>query len=79
MFSICESFARRQRSPTSPPFSHVIVPTTNGPRKRERIRLHYSRTLTPSDVTKRKGIAVNTPDGISAQLARTGAARDLSP
>ena len=56
------------RSPTSPPFSHVTVPGRNGRRRREGIRLHYSSTLTPKDVTKRNGIAVTTPARTAADL-----------
>jgi very-short-patch-repair endonuclease len=48
-------------SPKSPPFSHVTVPSRNGRRKREGIRLHYRDDLGPRDTTLRHNIPVTTP------------------
>ena len=59
------------RSPTSPPSSHVTVPGYGGRVRREGIVLHRSATLTPKDVTKRKGIAVTTPARTAADLGWT--------
>ena len=47
-------------SPTSPPWAHVTVPGNGGRRRRKGIVLHRSTTLTPADVTRRKGIPVTT-------------------
>jgi predicted transcriptional regulator of viral defense system len=40
---------------------HVTVRGNAGRRKRQGIKVHRSRTLTPRDVTRRHGIAVTTP------------------
>jgi len=47
-------------SPTSPPFSEVTVPSRNGRRKRDGIRLRYRIDLTAKDVTRRHNIPVTT-------------------
>ena len=47
-------------SPTSPMWVHVTVPGNGGRRQRKGIVLHRSTTLTPADVTRRKGIPVTT-------------------
>lgn len=47
-------------SPRCPPTVHVTVPSHNGRRKRDGIRLHRSATLTPADVTRRRNIPVTT-------------------
>jgi hypothetical protein len=57
-------------SPEEPDTVHVTVPGSNGRSKRRGIRLHYSRTLTPAEVTQRSNIPVTTS-------ARTR--RDLGP
>ena len=49
-------------SPTCPPFVHVSVPGTTRRAKRKGIVLHYSRTLTPADTTRRRNIPVTKPD-----------------
>jgi very-short-patch-repair endonuclease len=40
---------------------HVLLGAAVRRKKRAGLRLHYSRTLTPSHVTRRHGIAVTTP------------------
>ena len=47
-------------SPTCPPWAHVTVPGNGGRRQRKGIVLHRSTTLTPADVTVRRGIPVTT-------------------
>jgi very-short-patch-repair endonuclease len=47
-------------SPTSPSLIHVTVPSRNGRRRRQGIRLHYRDGLVPSNVTRRKNIPVTT-------------------
>jgi very-short-patch-repair endonuclease len=48
-------------SPRCPPSVHVTVPSYAGRAKRQGIVLHYSATLTKSDVTRRHNIPVTTP------------------
>jgi very-short-patch-repair endonuclease len=48
-------------SPRCPPFVHVTVPSYAGRAKRQGVVLHYSATLTKSDVTRRHNIPVTTP------------------
>ena len=45
-------------SPTSPSWAHLTVPGNGGRRRRKGIVLHRSTTLTPTDVTVRRGIPV---------------------
>jgi very-short-patch-repair endonuclease len=47
--------------PRCPPLHHVTIPHAHGKTRRKGIVLHRSRTLTPSDVTRRKNIPLTTP------------------
>ncbi|HEX6116595.1 MAG TPA: DUF559 domain-containing protein [Solirubrobacterales bacterium] len=47
-------------SPTSPTWVHVTVPGNGGRRRRKGIVIHRSTTLSPKDVTRRRGIPVTT-------------------
>jgi very-short-patch-repair endonuclease len=47
-------------SPTCPPLVHVTVPGSNGRRRRRGIVVHRSKTLTPSETTRHRGIPVTT-------------------
>jgi very-short-patch-repair endonuclease len=50
---------------------HVTVPYGRNPSPDVRIKLHRSRTLTPSDTTRRNRIAVTTPARTLLDLRRT--------
>ena len=56
---------------------HVTVPSTSGRKRRDGIRLHRSRTLTPSDTTTHRGIPITTPVRTIIDLARTLTGRPL--
>lgn len=49
----------------------VSVAGEGGRNRRKGIRVHRSRTLTPSDITRRRGIAVTTPARTIMDLRRT--------
>jgi very-short-patch-repair endonuclease len=49
-------------SPKCPPSVHVTVPSYAGRAKRKGIVLHYSATLTKSDVTRRHNIPLTKPN-----------------
>jgi hypothetical protein len=64
--------SKRRPSPTSSEdVAHVTVPTEAGRRRRCAIVVHRSRTLVPSQVTRRLGIPVTTPSRTLADLRRT--------
>ena len=54
---------------TSATHIHVTVPTVNGHRKRDRIVVHRSRTLSAADVTTREGIPVTSVARTQLDLA----------
>jgi very-short-patch-repair endonuclease len=58
-------------SPRSPSVSHVTVPSRNGRRKREGIRLHYRIDLGPREVTSRRNIPVTTPERTKRDMGWT--------
>ncbi len=56
---------------------HVTVPSTAGRKRRRGIRLHRSRTLTPDQTTRHRGIPITTPARTIIDLARTLEGRAL--
>jgi len=56
---------------------HVTVPGHGGRCRRNGIRLHRSATLSPADVTTRRGIPITTPARTIADLAATLTGRPL--
>jgi very-short-patch-repair endonuclease len=58
------------------PLTHVTVRGT-GRRRRPGIRIHRSRSLTPREITRRKGIPVTTPARTIADLRRVAPANQV--
>jgi hypothetical protein len=61
---------RRRSKAGSEDVAHVTVPSEGGRRRRRGIVVHRSRTLVPSQVTRRLGIQVTTPARTLADLRR---------
>jgi very-short-patch-repair endonuclease len=56
---------------------HVTIPGDPGRRRRTGLRVHRSRTLTPSDTTTHRGIPITTPARTIIDLAHTLTGRPL--
>ncbi len=61
---------RAEADPGRHPAVHVTVPSEAGREHRDGIRVHRSRTLLPSEVTRRDGIPVTTPTRTLTDLRR---------
>ena len=56
---------------------HVTVPGDPGRKRRRGIQVHRSRTITPADMTRRRGIPITTRERTIADLAKTMKGRPL--
>jgi very-short-patch-repair endonuclease len=56
---------------------NITVPTTAGRRRRRGLRIHRAARLTPSVVTRRRGILVTTPSRTLADLRRVSSRGEL--